>query len=151
MPSPSQMLCGNPVTPAGSGGVVVRFSLLGDVRAHLDGHAVDIGPARQRCLLAVLLVDANYPVSIDQFAERVWSGALPHRVRGTLSSYVSRLRQALADAPEVTIARRLGGYLLTVDQQAVDLHQFRTLVGHAPSTKNSEHALDLSEQALRLW
>ncbi|MFC0439003.1 BTAD domain-containing putative transcriptional regulator [Kutzneria buriramensis] len=130
---------------------MVRFSLLGDVRADLDGHAVDVGPARQRCVLAVLLVDANYPVSIDQFAERVWSGALPHRVRGTLSSYVSRLRQALAGAPEVTIARHLGGYLLTVDQQAVDLYQFRTLVDQARSTENGEQALDLFEQALRLW
>jgi DNA-binding SARP family transcriptional activator len=131
--------------------VVVRFGLLGEVHADVDGRAVDLGPARQRCVLAVLLVDANYPVSVDQFAERVWGGALPHRMRGTLSSYVSRLRQSLAGAPEVTIARRLGGYLLAVDQQAVDLHQFRRLLSQARSAGNAERALDLFEQALRLW
>ena len=130
---------------------MVKFGLLGEVRADVDGHAVDIGPARQRCVLAVLLVDANYPVSIDQFAERVWGGALPHRVRGTLSSYVSRLRQALAGTPEVTIARCPGGYLLTVDQQAVDLHQFRRLLGQARSAENAEQALDLFERARQLW
>jgi DNA-binding SARP family transcriptional activator len=114
--------------------MTTQFRVLGAVEAHVDGRAVDLGPARQRCVLVALLVDANHVVSVEQLMNRVWDGDLSKR--GTLYSHVSRLRRALTGAADVEIARRSGGYLLTVDPMSVDLHRFRHLIELARRTSD---------------
>ncbi|HEX6345855.1 AfsR/SARP family transcriptional regulator [Umezawaea sp.] len=123
----------------------VRLRVLGTVEASTDGHLIDIGPARQQCVLAALLVDANRPVPVDQLVDRVWGERAPARAVGTLHSYLTRVRQALAGV--VTIVRRSGSYVLTVDEQVVDLHVFRALVARARASEEPE----LFEEALGLW
>ena len=91
----------------------LEFQLLGDVQARRNGQVVDIGHARQRCVLVALLVDANHAVSIDQLVDRVWADRAPYRAREVLYSYLSRLRQTLTT--DVQITRRPGGYVLAVD------------------------------------
>jgi DNA-binding SARP family transcriptional activator len=131
--------------------MVVEFRLLGDVEACIDGRVVDVGPARQRCVLAVLLVEVNQTVSIDQLLDRVWGDHLPHRPRDTLYSYLSRLRRVLSAADEVEVVRQSGGYALAVDARAVDLHRFRYLVAQARAADDEQRATPLFEQALGLW
>src|ERR1022692_689869 len=73
----------------------VRFALLGTLM--LDGGAGDpvvVPGARQRALLASLLLSANAPVSCDALAEAVWDGSPPPGAAVTLRSHVRRLRQA---------------------------------------------------------
>jgi DNA-binding SARP family transcriptional activator len=55
----------------------VEFRLLGEVCARVDGRPVDVGPSRQRYVLAALLAEANHPLSMDQLAERVWGEDRP--------------------------------------------------------------------------
>jgi DNA-binding SARP family transcriptional activator len=126
------------------------FGLLGDVEARIDGRSVDLGHARQRCVLVALLVDANRVVPVDQLVDRVWGERLPLRVGNALSGYLSRLRQALGTS-HVRLARQPGGYLLTVDPMAVDLHRFRHLVMQARTVGDDEAAAALFVQALDLW
>ncbi|CCH29668.1 BTAD domain-containing putative transcriptional regulator [Actinosynnema sp. NPDC047251] len=122
----------------------VRFGLLGEVTAHVGGRPVDLGPARQRCVLAALAVDANRVVPLDTLVERVWGAATPRRGPAALHSYISRLRQALAGSAEVDLVRRSGGYALVVrDDRDVDLHRFRELAGRADAASLTE--------ALGLW
>ncbi len=123
----------------------VRLRVLGAVEAFTDGNRIDIGPARQQCVLAALLVDANRPVSVDQLVDRVWGQRAPERAVGTLHSYLTRVRQALGGV--VSIVRRSGGYVLSVDEQVVDLHRFHLLVARARENDDPE----LFEEALRLW
>ena len=75
--------------------MTVEFRLLGNVEALLDRHRLDIGHARQRCVLVALLVDVNDPVSADQSIDRVWADDTPHRARNALAAYISRLRHVL--------------------------------------------------------
>ncbi|MDT7783291.1 MAG: hypothetical protein QOF58_1710, partial [Pseudonocardiales bacterium] len=124
--------------------------VLGSVEVSVDGQLVDIGPAKQRCVLAVLLVDANSEVSVDRLIDRVWGENAPLRVRNALYSYLARLRSALEPTP-ARITTRSGGYVLTVDEQAVDLHRFRVLAGQARAAANDEQAHRLLERAMRLW
>ena len=44
----------------------MRFGILGPLSASLDGEALSLGGARQRTLLAVLLVHANELVSTER-------------------------------------------------------------------------------------
>ncbi|MDX3453369.1 BTAD domain-containing putative transcriptional regulator [Streptomyces sp. ME02-8801-2C] len=134
--------------------MTVEFDVLGSVEARVDGRIVDLGHARQRCVLAVLLVDANRVVSVDRLLERVWADRPPQRARNTLYGYVSRLRQALAVAEGVGIVRRSGGYVLDVEATAVDLHRFHDLAGRARAAvrnEDDEQAALLFGQALGLW
>ncbi|QOV47387.1 tetratricopeptide repeat protein [Streptomyces chromofuscus] len=122
--------------------------MLGTIEALVDGRPADVGHTRQRCVLAVLLMNANRAVSVDELVDRVWGDRTPQRVKGTLYGYLSRLRQALA--PEVRIVRRPGGYLLEVDPLSVDVHRFRDLIASA-RTVDGEQAAVLMLQALELW
>ena len=100
-------------------------------RSRLDGQRLDIGHARQRCVLVALLVDVNRPVPADELVDRVWADEPPHRARNALAGYLSRLRQLFAGVHGVQIGREPGGYKLSTDASSVDLHRFRRLVAEA--------------------
>ena len=117
--------------------VAVEFRILGDIEALVDGHRLDIGHARQRCVLVCLLVDVNRPVSTDQLIDRVWADEPPLKARNALAAYISRLRQLLDVADAVHISRGPGGYTLTADPLSIDLHLFRDLVSQARATDES--------------
>lgn len=125
--------------------------MLGDVQACVDDQPIDLGHARQRCVLAALLVDVNRPVSIDQLLDRVWGERPPQRARGALHTYVSRLRQVLDHYRDINIRRQPAGYVLVADPLVVDLHQFRHLLGRARAAVSDADAVSLLERALRLW
>jgi DNA-binding SARP family transcriptional activator len=131
--------------------LVAEFGVLGAVEARIEGRPVDLGHARQRSVLGVLLAEAGRPVTVDQLIDRVWGEDAPQRVAGALYSYLSRLRRAVTGAPGVGIKRQPSGYLLTVDPQAVDLHRFRRLVTMARAAESDPSATDLFGQALGLW
>ncbi|WP_323055936.1 AfsR/SARP family transcriptional regulator [Lentzea sp. NEAU-D7] len=128
--------------------MATELRVLGQVELRVDGQPVEVGPARQRCVLAILVVEANRLVTVEQLLERVWADQVPHRARSVARNYVSRLRQALTG--EVTVVRRGGGYVLEVDPEAVDLLRFRHLVQQARSADDAR-ALTLLEEAAGLW
>jgi DNA-binding SARP family transcriptional activator len=129
---------------------MVRFQLLGHVSALNGRGPVPLGTARQRAVLAALLVEPGVPVSSDQLVERVWGASAPRSARQTLHSYISRLRSVLDDAGGPAPTRRSGGYLLDIDPAAVDLHQFRALAAQARRAAD-DHAGALWKDALALW
>lgn len=51
--------------------MAVEFRLLGDVEVSVDRRLVDVGHARQRCVLVALLVNVNRTVTVDPLIERV--------------------------------------------------------------------------------
>ncbi|MBP2337553.1 DNA-binding SARP family transcriptional activator [Saccharothrix coeruleofusca] len=128
----------------------VGFRVLDGVEARVGDRRLELGHARQRCVLAALLVDANRAVSADRLLERVWGERPPLRARSVLRTYVSRLRGVLAGTG-ATITRRDGGYVLDVPPGSVDLHRFRSLVAQARQQRDDGRALALVEDALALW
>jgi DNA-binding SARP family transcriptional activator len=130
--------------------VAVEFRLLGDVEARADGQPLDVGPARQRCVLVALLIDVNRLVPSDQLIERVWSGELPYRARNSLAGYLSRLRQVVG-GHGVEITRQPGGYVLGTNPLSIDLHAFRQLTREARAAGDPVEADALFEKALAMW
>ena len=130
--------------------MAVAFGLLGRVRVEVDGQPVEIGHARQRLVLAALLVSANSVVAPDQLIDRVWGEAAPAGAIKTLRSYLARLRTVLAGVP-VTIEHRPGGYVLVVEDELVDVHQFTQLIAQARATTEPRAAAELFSRALGLW
>jgi DNA-binding SARP family transcriptional activator/Tfp pilus assembly protein PilF len=131
---------------------VAEFRVLGSVEVDVDGAPVDVGPARQRSVLAVLLLDANRCVPADRIVERVWGDRrLPDRPRNAVQTYVSLLRRALGGIGQADLVRQSSGYVLRVDEKLVDVHAFRTIVGEARSADDGERAAELFSRALGLW
>jgi DNA-binding SARP family transcriptional activator/tetratricopeptide (TPR) repeat protein len=128
----------------------VELRVLGDVEAWAGDRRIEVGHARQRCVLAVLLVETNRVVTVDQLLERVWSEQLPQRGRHVLRTYLSRLRVLLSPVG-VGIERCPNGYVLRADPDSVDVHHFHRLLTHARAADEDEDALGLFEQALALW
>nr|WP_157528937.1 BTAD domain-containing putative transcriptional regulator [Kibdelosporangium sp. MJ126-NF4]CTQ98325.1 transcriptional regulator, SARP family [Kibdelosporangium sp. MJ126-NF4] len=108
-----------------------------------------VPPGHQRVLLSSLLLSAGVPVRGSALAAQLWGDRPPVNVRGALSTYVTRLRgilgkQAIASYPG-------GGYLLAVDEDAVDLHRFRRLLVQAREAEGTDDELPLLREGLRLW
>ncbi len=55
----------------------MEFGVLGPVEVHDGGQQLDIGPARQRAVLAVLLLDLGQVVMTERLVSRVWGSDPP--------------------------------------------------------------------------
>ena len=126
----------------------VHVQLLGDVQVSLDGRQLELGGHRQRCILAVLLLEPGQVVPTERIVTRAWPAGPPETATDLVTSYVSRLRRALKDvAGQIQLVNRRPGYLVQVAPDAVDVHRFARLVRQA---RGERDALDLERAALRL-
>jgi len=132
-----------------------EFRLLGSLDVLYDGVPVPIMAAKQRTLLACLLLNVNRAVSSETLIAQVWDEALPDDPRAALQSQIARLRRVLDHSPtDTTIQTRPEGYLLASREDALDLHRFRTALREARQEAgrgSPEHAAHLLTQALDLW
>lgn len=129
----------------------VRIWLLGEVEVSADGRIVDVGHARQRSVLAVLLAGGRGRTTGDQLVHRVWGEHPPPRARHVLHSYLSRLRRLLAAAKVATIPRARDGYWIEVDPASVDLYRFRDALDRARTAATDTDREQLLAEALRQW
>src|SRR4051795_6776288 len=97
------------------------FVLLGPIAARREGQDVSLGGPKPRALLAMLLLEANRPVSRDRLMEGLWGERLPGSADHGLDDYVSRLRRALGAE---RIDRMPPGYVLHVEPGELDLERF---------------------------
>jgi DNA-binding SARP family transcriptional activator/tetratricopeptide (TPR) repeat protein len=131
----------------------MEFRLLGPVEVDVAGRALDVGHARQRAVLAVLLLDLGHIVPADRLIDRIWDQEPPASARNVLSGHLARLKSALASVPDaaVSLRRRGGGYQLRAEPERVDLHRFRGLVAAARAAGDDDKSAQLLRQALDLW
>ncbi len=132
----------------------MEFRVLGDLEVRVAGRQVDIGHARQRAVLAVLLFDLDRVVPANQLIDRVWGDDPPVSARNVIYGYIARLRAAIARVgdPGVTLSRQPGGYRLEADGDQVDLHRFRRLLADAAAAAgDDQRAGALLASALTLW
>jgi DNA-binding SARP family transcriptional activator len=125
----------------------VDFRLLGPLEVVDDDRPLELGGARQRSLLALLLMHANELVTTDQLIDQIWGGTPPARAGKNVQVYVSRLRKILDPGRLTTHA---GGYALHVEPDEFDVARFELLAAEAGRAAPSEAAPKLSE-ALGLW
>jgi DNA-binding SARP family transcriptional activator len=115
----------------------IEFRILGPLEVVVDGRLLDLGGLKQRSLLAVLLLDANRPVSRDRLIDALWDEAPPATADKALQVYVSQLRKLLGKDRVIT---QPPGYLVRVQPEEFDLPRFRRLRSEGRS-----------REALALW
>jgi DNA-binding SARP family transcriptional activator len=132
----------------------VEFRILGPVEVWDDGQRLCLGSPKEACVLAVLLLTPGRPVSAETLVDYVWGDDPPRKVRGSLWSYIARLRRLLAVNGEVRLTFRSGSYELSADPDSVDLHRFRRLRAQAGAIADSgetEQAAQLLREADQFW
>lgn len=129
--------------------------LLGPVELVLDGRSLDLGGPRQRVVLAVLGLNANRVVPVEQLIDAVWGTTPPSTARGQVQICISALRKLFADAGRAgAICTRPPGYLLRLDADEVDSLRFAELVADARARADAgapAEAAATLHAALELW
>jgi YVTN family beta-propeller protein len=129
----------------------VDFAVLGPIEVTVDGRALILGGPKQRALLAMLLLEANRPVSRDRLVDGLWGPRPPPTAQRSLDSYVSRLRALLGVD---RIAKRAPGYVVRVEPGELDLDRFEDIVERSRAASlggDFSTASRMLDDALALW
>jgi DNA-binding SARP family transcriptional activator/Tfp pilus assembly protein PilF len=132
----------------------LEFCLLGPLVVRSGGVLVPMRQAKQRVLLATLLLAADRVVPVEALAEALWGSVTPPSARNTVRNYVKRLRDALGEAGRARISSQPGGYSMRVSPGELDVRRFEALLGAArEAVRNGSWAgaADQAHAALLLW
>ena len=127
------------------------YRVLGPLEVRDGEESVPLAGAKQRALLALLLLHANRVLSRDRLIDELWGDQPPATSVQSLQVYVSRLRKLL---PPDTLLTRPPGYLLEIAPDELDLRRFEQLLaeGHeALAQGDPERAGRVLLEALALW
>ncbi|MEW2418648.1 AfsR/SARP family transcriptional regulator [Streptomyces sp. NPDC046866] len=140
----------------------VEFRVLGPVEVYDHGTGLRVVPsgAKQRTLLAALVVRAGEVLGTERLVDELWGDRPPAGGSNALQAHVARLRRLLPVAPPGPDGRRADwigthalGYLLRPDGAAGDARRFHALSaeGRAVLVDDPGRAAGLLRSALALW
>jgi predicted ATPase/DNA-binding SARP family transcriptional activator len=130
----------------------MEFGILGPLEVRDGDDLVRVPGAKERALLADLVVHAGRVVSADRLVEDLWGEDPPGNPANALQGRVSALRRALGPSGSGLVVTRPPGYLLAVDREGVDASRFEGLVAAAAAAPaEPARAAGLLEAALGLW
>ncbi|MGW3202859.1 BTAD domain-containing putative transcriptional regulator [Streptomyces sp. NPDC001135] len=131
---------------------VLRFGVLGPVRAWRGEQQLSTGSPQQRALLAALLLREGRTATAPELIDAVWGTEPPSQALAALRTYASRLRKIL-DAG--VLVSESGGYAVRVPGAgALDLAVAQDLAAEAEKARGAGNlcrARELLNQALGMW
>ena len=135
----------------------MEFLILGPLEIRDNGRTIKVDRGQPAALLALLLLNANEPVSLDRIVDHLWPDEPPASATKSVQVHVSRLRRALGDngtAARGRIETRGSGYAIALAPGELDVERFRALVAKATEARgggDAAGAAELIREALALW
>ena len=133
----------------------MEFRVLGPLEVTAGGQPLELGGARGRAVLAMLLMQANLVVPAGRLTEELWPGQPAGKAAASLQVRLSGLRKALRSAGEADrLATRPPGYLLRATPGEIDAVRFEQLAGEgnaALTAGDAATAVRRFDEALCLW
>ncbi len=135
------------------------FRILGPLEVLRGDGSLPLGGAKQRALLAALLLHANEVVSSDRLIEELWGDHPPETGGKALQVRISELRKLLEPdrgrgEPNRLLLTRPPGYLLRLEPEQLDLTRFERLWSEARDALGRDEAAGARaklDDALALW
>jgi predicted ATPase/DNA-binding SARP family transcriptional activator len=135
------------------------FRLLGPLEVCDGGRSLPLGGAKQRAVLARLVLEAGRVVSSDRLVEELWPERPPGRPQTAIQGYVSELRKLLEPKrrpamPFQVLTTEGPGYLLRLEPEQLDLRRFERLFEQgkeALAEGRAEVASRMLREGLSLW
>ncbi len=135
--------------------VDVRFEVLGPICIVRGDRRVQMRAARQRVILAALLLESNHMVSSETLIDAVWDEAPPVTAASQVHICMSAIRTVLRDFGVADlIVTEPKGYLIRIDDEWLDLRRFNRLSAEAMRLAERDslvEAASMQRQALELW
>jgi DNA-binding SARP family transcriptional activator len=136
-------------------GTRISFGVLGPLLiTDASGAPIVIPAAKQRVIMAALLLRANVTVSGSQLTQALWEDLPPPNAVAVLRTYVARLRRTLGQAGTRLVSRP-AGYAVEVREpgelDVAELERLRAASREAADTGQWDRAARLSARALDLW
>jgi DNA-binding SARP family transcriptional activator len=138
------------IEPSGA----ARFRILGPLEVRTGQGWTKIGAAKQRSVLATLLLRPGQPVPTEVLIDEVWPGKPPAKAANLVSVYVHHLRRRIGDAGGKVLVTRAPGYQVVLGPGELDADRFAGLVTdgrRALASGAPDRAVDLLTDALELW
>jgi predicted ATPase/DNA-binding SARP family transcriptional activator len=130
----------------------MQFGVLGPLLVQDEKGPVTLASAKQRSLLAILLLETPTVVPVERLVDELWGDEPPPTAAKALQVHISQLRRALG--PKQPIVTLPNGYALHIDRSAFDLHRFDSLLAKARRLRTEgdlDGALAALQVALGLW
>ncbi|WP_176985155.1 AfsR/SARP family transcriptional regulator [Asanoa ishikariensis] len=113
-----------------------EFKVFGGLGCRRDGAVVDLGPVRQRIILAKLLAAGGDAVSLDTIIDGLWDEQPPASAANQIHRHVGHIRRIFEPDLDVRGTGRYllpagTGYRLTLATEDSDLAMYRELVRRA--------------------
>lgn len=127
----------------------MKFGILGPLEVRDADRVLPLTGAKQRALLAILLLHVNEVVSSERLIDDLWSEEPPGSGSTALQVRVSQLRKTLGTGG-LLIVTQSPGYVLRLEREQLDLQRFERLVAEADGAEPADASTKLRE-ALALW
>ncbi|WP_190220042.1 AfsR/SARP family transcriptional regulator [Streptomyces griseosporeus] len=141
-----------PDSGAGADPALLRFSVLGPVRAWSGDEPLPTGSPQQRALLAALLLREGRTATAAELIDALWGEEPPQQALAAVRTYASRLRKALGAG---VLVSESGGYAVRgLGDGALDLARAQELAAEADKARaggDLGRARELLGGALALW
>jgi DNA-binding SARP family transcriptional activator len=127
------------------------YRILGPLEAFDRERQLPLGGARQRAVLALLLLHGNETLTRDVIVDELWGESPPPTAAKVLQNCVSALRKEL---PPDSIRTVGGAYALGLEADELDRDRFERLLAEGRAAlERGEHseAVDQLRRALGLW
>ncbi|OJF10723.1 AfsR/SARP family transcriptional regulator [Couchioplanes caeruleus] len=135
----------------------MEFRVLGPLQVHGDDGPLPVRGPRQQRILALLLLNHDRLVPLDQLIKAVWDDNPPATAGTQVRNRVSDLRRTWAAAvprPDDLLVTEGSGYLLRLSGHTLDLVEYErqvTAAREAMRTDDRPAALRLLRSALSQW
>lgn len=130
----------------------MEFRILGPIRVTDGDSEKALHGAKQRTVLATLLLAGGRVVSDEQLADRLWDGHPPATASAQIYTYVSRLRKLFSG--ELVITRLTTGYQMNIEHLDCDHVEFEKLAQEGTAALRDgrcAEAASILRKALTLW
>jgi len=133
----------------------VEFRILGPLEVRENGATANLGHAKQRTVLGVLLLHPNQVVSTDRLIDELWGEEPPASATKLVQLYISHLRKHVREAGfDDILHTQAPGYLAKIERDNLDAARFQHLVEEARRLRRAngpDQATTLYREALELW
>ncbi len=129
------------------------YRILGPLEVIDEDRRLSLGGARQRAVLALLLLHGNEALTRDVIVDALWGEKPPQTAAKVLQNCVSALRKGLPGGAE-TLRTVGGGYALRLEADELDRDRFERLFAEgraALAVGDHAEAAERLREALALW
>ena len=136
----------------------MMYEILGSVTIRDGERSADFPARKVQMLLILLLSRANRMVHMDEVIDEIWGEDIPRRAVDAVYVYISQLRKIFDYVGGLNMSNRIatrnGGYVLSVEEEELDVNLFLKCADHGRALareNNFADAVKCFDRARRYW